>query len=57
LEYFTTIGYILWEIGYFLVIWYIFPRFGILWHEKSGNPDPDVKIDSALEEPIIEARK
>jgi hypothetical protein len=21
-----------------VVIWYIFPRFGILWQEKSGNP-------------------
>jgi hypothetical protein len=25
---------------YFVVIWYIFPRFGILDQEKSGNPDP-----------------
>jgi hypothetical protein len=23
---------------YFVVIWYIFPRFGVLYHEKSGNP-------------------
>jgi hypothetical protein len=23
---------------YFLVIWYIFPRFGTLCKEKSGNP-------------------
>jgi hypothetical protein len=23
----------------FVVIWYIFPRFGILDQEKSGNPD------------------
>jgi hypothetical protein len=22
----------------FVVIWYIFPRFGILYQEKSGNP-------------------
>jgi hypothetical protein len=22
-----------------VVIWYIFPRFGILCQEKSGNPD------------------
>jgi hypothetical protein len=21
-----------------VAIWYIFPRFGILWQEKSGNP-------------------
>jgi hypothetical protein len=25
-----------WE--YFVVIWYIFPRFGMLYLEKSGNP-------------------
>jgi hypothetical protein len=24
---------------YFVAIWYIFPRFGILYQEKSGNPD------------------
>jgi hypothetical protein len=23
----------------FVVIWYIFPRFGILFQEKSGNPE------------------
>jgi hypothetical protein len=23
---------------YFVVIWYSFPRFGILYQEKSGNP-------------------
>jgi hypothetical protein len=23
---------------YFMVIWYIFPRFGMLHQEKSGNP-------------------
>jgi hypothetical protein len=23
---------------YFVVIWYIFPGFGILYQEKSGNP-------------------
>jgi hypothetical protein len=26
---------------YFVVIWYIFPRFGILYLEKSGNPGVD----------------
>jgi hypothetical protein len=40
---------------YFVVIWYIFPRFGILDQEKSGNPDrfavvehiePSVLVDS-----------
>jgi hypothetical protein len=24
---------------YFVVNWYIFPRFGLLYQEKSGNPD------------------
>jgi hypothetical protein len=37
-EYFMTIGYIYWAFGNFVVIWYIFPRFGILYQEKSGNP-------------------
>jgi hypothetical protein len=26
------------NLVYFVVIWYIFPRFGILDQEKSGNP-------------------
>jgi hypothetical protein len=39
--------YSLWPFGivyyghfviYVVVIWYIFPRFGKLYHEKSGNP-------------------
>jgi hypothetical protein len=41
----TAIGNILWPFGifcgnlvYFVVIWYIFPRFGILDQGKSGNP-------------------
>jgi hypothetical protein len=38
LEYFTVIWYILWPFGNFVVILYIFPRFGILCQEKSGNP-------------------
>jgi hypothetical protein len=29
---------ILWPFGNVVVIWYIFPRFGILCQEKSGNP-------------------
>jgi hypothetical protein len=38
LEYFTTMGYILREIGYFVVIWYIYiSPLGILNQEKSGN--------------------
>jgi hypothetical protein len=38
LEYFTVILYILWPFCNVAVIWYIFPRFGILCQEKSGNP-------------------
>jgi hypothetical protein len=38
LEYFTVIWYILWPFGNVVVIWYSFPRFGILCQEKSGNP-------------------
>jgi hypothetical protein len=38
LQYFTVIWCILWPFGNFVVIWYIFPRFGILCQEKSGNP-------------------
>jgi hypothetical protein len=29
--------------GNLVVIWYIFPRFGILCKEKSGNPAGDVE--------------
>jgi hypothetical protein len=39
LEFFTAIWYILWPFGNVVAIWYIFPRFGILCQEKSGNPD------------------
>jgi hypothetical protein len=41
LKYNTAIWYILWPFGNLAAIWYIFPRFGILCQEKSGNPDPD----------------
>jgi hypothetical protein len=37
LEYLITIGYILLAFGNFVVNWHIFPRFGILRQEKSGN--------------------
>jgi hypothetical protein len=36
----------LWPFGifynnlvYFVIVWYILIRFGMLYHEKSGNPD------------------
>jgi hypothetical protein len=38
LECITAICYILWSFGNFVVIWYIFPRFGTLCQEKSGSP-------------------
>jgi hypothetical protein len=38
LEYFTVIWYILWTFGNVVVISYIFPLFGIMCQEKSGNP-------------------
>jgi hypothetical protein len=38
LDYFATIGYILWEFDNFVVLGYVFPRFDILYSEKSGNP-------------------
>jgi hypothetical protein len=41
-EYITAIWKILWAFGNLLAIWYIFPRFGIVCQEKSGNPDFNV---------------
>jgi hypothetical protein len=38
LEYFTFIWYILWSFVNVVVIGYIFPHFGILCQEISGNP-------------------
>jgi hypothetical protein len=39
LEYISDTWYTLWSFGNFGVMKYIFPRFGILCQEKSGNPD------------------
>jgi hypothetical protein len=36
--YITAILYILCPFGNFVAIWFIFPRFGILCQENSGNP-------------------
>jgi hypothetical protein len=38
LEYITAMRYILWPFGNLVAVWHIFPRFGILHHDKSGNP-------------------
>jgi hypothetical protein len=32
------------SIWFFMAIGYIFPPFGMLYQEKSGNPDDDVFI-------------
>jgi hypothetical protein len=53
LVHFVAIWYILLQFGtfcgnlvHFMVIWYIFSRSGILYHEKSGNPDRNPKRSS-----------
>jgi hypothetical protein len=38
LEYFAVIWYILWPFCNVMLIWYDFPRFGILCQEKIGYP-------------------
>jgi hypothetical protein len=38
MEYFRAIWYMLWQFDNFVVIWYVSPRFGILYQQKSGNP-------------------
>jgi hypothetical protein len=38
LKYFTDIWDVLWPIGTFVFIWYIFSGFGITRQDKSGNP-------------------
>jgi hypothetical protein len=35
---FTAIWYMLWQFGNVVVIWNVFPHFGFLFQEKSGNP-------------------
>jgi hypothetical protein len=42
-EYFSAVWYT-WQIGNVMVMWFIFPRFGILCQEKSGNPDADTHL-------------
>jgi hypothetical protein len=38
LENITTILYTLKPFGNLMAVWYVFPRFGMLNQEKSGNP-------------------
>jgi hypothetical protein len=42
---FTAIGNILWPFGIFCGHLVYFPRFGILYQEKSGNPDACTYLD------------
>jgi hypothetical protein len=37
-EFITSIWYILWPFDNLVAAWHIFPLFGILKKEKSGNP-------------------
>jgi hypothetical protein len=39
LVHFTVFSYILWSFGIVFRNLVYFPRFGILYHEKSGNPE------------------
>jgi hypothetical protein len=33
-----SFGILYGHLAYFVVIWHIFPRFGMLYKKKSGNP-------------------
>jgi hypothetical protein len=61
LECTMAIGYITWPFGNLVVFWYIFPRFGTLNHEKSGNPGLviiteafQLKMDRLTIQPFLE---
>jgi hypothetical protein len=43
LEYIMGLWNILWPFGN--LVWYIFPRLGILCKEKSGNPGPSPNFE------------
>jgi hypothetical protein len=36
------------HLVYFMVIWYISPRLGMLYQEKSGDPDMLPKLGSII---------
>jgi hypothetical protein len=46
----TVFWYILWTFGIYCGNWVYFPRFGILYQEKSGNPAMDAIHFFALSE-------
>jgi hypothetical protein len=43
LSFLRTFGIIYGHLVYLLVIWYIFPRFGKYYRERSGNPATEMK--------------
>jgi hypothetical protein len=43
LENVMAISHSSWTFGSLVTIWYIFPHFGILCQEKSGNPESNQK--------------
>jgi hypothetical protein len=57
--YFRSFGVFCGHLVYFMVIWYIFSRFGMLHQEKSGNPallalgkQPFIDRDSGAAMPV-----
>jgi hypothetical protein len=49
LEYITYSHLVyLWPFGNLVAIWYIFPRFGTLSKENSGNPDSVAKANGEM---------
>jgi hypothetical protein len=44
LVYFMVFGTFYGHLVYIVVIWYIFSHFGILYREKSGNPEADLNF-------------
>jgi hypothetical protein len=51
----TVIWYILWPFGNVAVIWYIFPRFGILCQKNLATLDHTIllKINRNVAQPIL----
>jgi hypothetical protein len=45
--YFMVIWKILWTFGIFMTIWYILSGLGVVYQEKSGNPDYDLSLASS----------
>jgi hypothetical protein len=55
--YFTAIGNILWPFHIFCGHLVYFPRFGILYQEKSGNPGQHEPIESCVRVHTCTAKK